>query len=1135
MFTACAGSPAAAPKDIVGFCKDTTCPPDGDPCTLDCDEAKDQCAHTAQPAGSVCDDGDACTTGETCSAAGCKGTAVTCDDKNTCTADSCDKAKGCQFVATTGGCNADDNACTVGDACKDGKCVAGAAKDCDDNNVCTKDGCDPTSGCTNKPADGSCNDKDACTKDDACDAGKCVGGGKVEVDDKDPCTDDSCDPKGGAVHTKNTASCDDGDKCTQGEACQDGKCAGGTAITTDDGNPCTADACDAKTGVSHSAKDGPCNDNDACTEGDACKSGACVGGGKLKVDDGNPCTADSCDVKLGVVNAPKDGPCDDGNACTDGDTCLAGACKPGAAKTCPDDGSPCTVEACDKLGGCVSTPAPADIKCSDGNLCTEGDTCSGGKCIGGALKDAKACAGDDKVCKDWNCDAVKGCTWSAMAKGASCSDGSACTDSDACDGGACIPGTKVECNDNNPCTDDACDKTSGCKHTANAVPCDDKNACTTGDMCKDQGCAPGAPKSCDDGKECTVDKCDTVSGVCSSFNAANGAACDDGDKCTGASACKDGQCAGSSPVTCKDDGNVCTSDACDPLTGCAYAPAAGSCDADGNVCTDKDACSGGKCVAGNILVCDDKNPCTDDSCDKLKGCLNLANTAKCDDGLLCTEGDTCKDGKCAVNTPKNCSDANDCTDDKCDPVKGCLSANSLKGSECSDGQACSIGDACDGKASCKSSGAALWTYKDDTWAGTWDDAANDVAPAPDGGLVYVGYFKIGPDTFGGFMRRLDPTGQKVFDMTFKDNASFPQAGNRSHLRRVAAVKNGYIAIGDGDPGKTGWADPRPYVVRVSATGEKLWEKAHGQGWDGFFGMAASADGSVVAVGGLNTAGYEHGAMVEINNAGIPGADVPFPVPNSAYSGMQCNDIATATTGGGYWLACTLFLKSGGTDATILRVVNYQIVFSKNFGLGFNGNGVRSINRIVADAGGVFAVGYWQSQATDVYHPMSIRLDNNGNGKEVVISTAMDEQWYGLSAANEGGYLVSGTTAYTKGDGLLARVSADGLVGMRTTYNLGPYSLFRNVAQQPGGNVLLAGRFYANSLGDSDPIAAMCDAFGNCDCASSGTCLSKKLADCDDANPCTLDTCDSGSCKHAIGNEGLPCGTSLTCQKGKCAP
>lgn len=72
-----------------------------------------------------------------------------CNDDNECTVDSCDPFTGCvNEVDTQQGCD-DQNACTIGDQCYgDGSC-SGTPKDCNDNLSCTDDFCDPLTGeCT---------------------------------------------------------------------------------------------------------------------------------------------------------------------------------------------------------------------------------------------------------------------------------------------------------------------------------------------------------------------------------------------------------------------------------------------------------------------------------------------------------------------------------------------------------------------------------------------------------------------------------------------------------------------------------------------------------------------------------------------------------------------------------------------------------------------------------------------------------------------------------------------------------------------------------------------------------------------------------------------------------------------------
>lgn len=47
-----------------------------------------------------------------------------------------------------------------------------------------------------------------------------------------------------------------------------------------------------------------------------------------------------------------------------------------------------------------------------------------------------------------------------------CDDGSVCTGVESCVDDICTPGTPLDCDDLNPCTDDTCDALTGCaQHT----------------------------------------------------------------------------------------------------------------------------------------------------------------------------------------------------------------------------------------------------------------------------------------------------------------------------------------------------------------------------------------------------------------------------------------------------------------------------------------------------------------------------------------------------------------------------------------------------------------------------------------------------------------------------------------------
>ncbi len=411
---------------------------------------------------------------------------------------------------------------------------------------------------------------------------------------------------------------------------------------------CAADRSRCEFGVA--ADHSQCDDGDACTAGDRCAAGTCIPGTALSCDDGNDCTADACDPAVGCTAAALSGACEDGDACTGPDLCAGGSCIPSALIQC-DDGDVCTDDACLPASGCTVTGNKQP--CDDGDTCTAGDLCGGGACQAGA---AVVCD-DGNGCTDDACEPAIGCT--VIVNTLPCDDGDACTAPDVCTGGACIPAALLACDDANPCTDDACLPASGCTITVHAQPCDDGDACTALDACAGGACKPGEPVSCDDGNGCTDDACLPASG-CTVVH--NEAACSDANACTAGDGCAGGQCQAGQQVLC-DDGDGCTTDSCHMALGCTATNNEVAC-SDGDACTSGDQCAGGACLPGAATACDDGNPCTADSCNKLMGCLHVAAASVCDDGNSCTIDACVLPAGCthtAAPASQVCSDGNDCT------------------------------------------------------------------------------------------------------------------------------------------------------------------------------------------------------------------------------------------------------------------------------------------------------------------------------------------------------------------------------------------------------------------------------------------------------------------------------------------
>jgi hypothetical protein len=327
----------------------------------------------------ICNDNNVCTTD------GCDGTThqcthtvPNCDDSNPCTRDTCHPATGCQHTPITGSCN-DGSACTTGDVCSPGGLCGGAPVDCNDNNPCTAEGCNPASGCTHAPQTGPvCNDQSVCTTGDHCTSGIC-GGTPQSCDDGNGCTTDSCNPQSGCHHSPHSGGCSDGNACTTGDSCTDDTCVSGPPDSCDDGNSCTFDFCSIGTGCQHQSVTGPqCDDGNACTIGDSCNAGNCQSGPPIICDDLNPCTVDLCTNEGCLHGDDNNAACSDGNPCSAGDHCQGGLCSSTGPETC-DDGTTCTDDFCTLENGCQHIINDGNT-CDDANSCTTGDHCSGGVC-----------------------------------------------------------------------------------------------------------------------------------------------------------------------------------------------------------------------------------------------------------------------------------------------------------------------------------------------------------------------------------------------------------------------------------------------------------------------------------------------------------------------------------------------------------------------------------------------------------------------------------------------------------------------------------------------------------------------------------------------------------------------------------
>ncbi len=573
---ACTANDACAAGKCAGGPK--TCD-DGDVCTTDSCDEKAGC-QTKIAIGAPCADDAKCLKGTcgkgadgkvTCAVGVIKG----CDDNNACTIDTCTADKGCQYDPAKDGTKCGDgDKCVDAAVCGKGSCQPGKKLDCADSNPCTDDACDPKIGCSWSANTAACDDGNKCTAGSACSNGQCAAGKPVDAEavcgDKNPCTAATCDPTKGCTNVAKVVTV----KC-------DGTVAEGSCYKAikQTGNWTAAEkGCVAWGGHLVSIASAQENTrvrqlaNSGCGNGwttfigltDAAKEGVWVwtdgtaytyknwatnqpsnsGNNEDFVALDNTGTWNDVNTQntgcyvceKPVTTAP---PCDDGSACTKGETCAGGKCQGGTTNGC-DDGKPCTKDACDpKTGGCSWSSLSGT--CDDGNKCTGDGVCKTGTCQVGA---AKSC--DDKnTCTIDSCDAKTGACVNNGAgnAGKACDDGSKCTSDTKCTTAGKCAGKVVVCDDANACTLNNCDPGTGkCTFSANNGATCDVGPCTTGDACKNGQCLAGPGKGCDDGNSCTLDTCDGKTGKCAFNNGNENGACEDGKACTTGDTCKAGTC-----------------------------------------------------------------------------------------------------------------------------------------------------------------------------------------------------------------------------------------------------------------------------------------------------------------------------------------------------------------------------------------------------------------------------------------------------------------------------------------------------------------------------------------------------------------------------------------------------------------
>ena len=603
---------------------------------------------------------------------------------------------------TDGRCLRDAD-CDTGQKCEGGACIPNPhASDCGNGQVEDGEECD----------DGEANsDQGACTA--ACKIAVC-GDGLVRRDITDPaqvgfeeCDDGNVVDEDGCLNDCHKNVCGDGIAGGPGEACDDGD--------ADDTDTCTtrcklASCGDGFLQAPEQCDDGNDNDNDDCPA--TCIAARCGDGflqsGVEQCDDGSDNADDRECLSDCTINV-----CGDGKRssireyCDDGDTVNCDGCSNLCnIETTTSNGETClrNEECCS--GVCECFDAGCSVKKCRGSAC--------GKCE--YAYDPMTCAAGLGVPAIDDPNPGDGCSGGLSCYAGAClkDNGQSCTRNSEC-GNVCVAGKcadrqdlRGECDETGDCRSDLVCSNGYCVGTPGA-PCDNDNKCASG-YCTDGNCCTercnGLCESCVKGEcllpsngddaACGVIDCDgmeatnpcrdyhdlasarcerrgvckqaNVPATCSSYTAVN--THEDCGKC---SKCQGGACVAAPGEDVKNecpDNHACFTGLCGASGSCQIKPVGQ------DACGLCQKCNGaGECVNQSAIE-DLKNectlsPCHNGHCNGAGACQQAAATLPCDDGNLCTFGDTCNlSGEC-VGQAYSCASTR-CERQDCDGTGLCI-------------------------------------------------------------------------------------------------------------------------------------------------------------------------------------------------------------------------------------------------------------------------------------------------------------------------------------------------------------------------------------------------------------------------------------------------------------------------------
>lgn len=298
---------------------------------------------------------------------------------------------------------------------------------------------------------------------------------------------------------------------------------------------------------------------------------------------------------------------------------------------------------------------------------------------------------------------------------------------------------------------------------------------------------------------------------------------------------------------------------------------------------------------------------------------------------------------------------------------------------------------------------------DKTLGGSANDYLRSVLTTTDGGYFLAGYSESGKSGdkmepsrgwYDYWIVRVDASGNKLWDKTLGGN-------NLEVLHSAIQAQDGGVLLAGRSEsaisGEKTQAGVGVWLVKIASNGTKLWDKVLGK--DGLPTILAASDGGYVLTGYSTTNGMNEIWIIKIDANGNTLWVKTYNVI-SEFDGYPLT--AIGTTDGGYLLGVVI--------NHAVRLIKTDSAGNKKWEKTITGY-YETVNSLIQDDKGDYLIGGYFYGQNDFTQWLLVKTDVNGNklwGKE--LGTVYDDTFGAGIVSPGGGYLLSGVSASGTGGG-----------------------------------------------------------------------------------------------------------------------